>query len=122
MSRYTVYLQDRSSGDGSTCHNEVQLTLVDPVWGDNTWSITMPNSWIGIGSGTYTVKLKIEKVLTILTAVDSGGVRFELYMQEYPGSLDSGAGMGAYNSSFQKGTFRLRWYGVGAIRPEPCPT
>ena len=60
----------------STCHNEVQLTLADPVRGVNTLSITMPNSSIGISCGSYTVKLKIAKVLTIVTAVDSGAVRF----------------------------------------------
>jgi hypothetical protein len=52
MSRYLVSLQDGAdSGDG--CGREVQLTLNDPLWGNNTWSIATPNSWIGNGMGAY---------------------------------------------------------------------
>ena len=121
MARYLVYLADGGTDDGSGCIREILLTLRDPLWGANTWSIDTPNSWIGIGSGTYTVKVQVEKVLTVLTASGGGSIRFELLMTNYPNSFDSGSGGGAYVSPFGKGNFALRWWGEGAIRPEPCP-
>jgi hypothetical protein len=99
--------------------NQVVATLEDPLWGDNTWSIGGSNAWIGRGSGTYTVAKKIEHRLTVLTAESGGSVRFQLYMTDYAGSLKSGAAGGVYVSPFGAGNHSLKWWGSGAIRPEP---
>jgi hypothetical protein len=104
--------------DNADPGNQVVATLEDPFWGDNTWSIGTPNDWIGRGSGTYTVAMKIEHRLTVLTAQSEGGVRFQLYMTDYPGTLQSGAAGGVYASP-GAGNHSLKWWGSGAIRPEP---
>jgi hypothetical protein len=50
VARYLVYLADEGTNDGSGCIRDILLTLRDPVWGANTWSIDMSNSWLGIGA------------------------------------------------------------------------
>ena len=125
MARFLVWLVDGKENNPSGCAPQVLLTLHDPLWGANTWSISKPNSWIGTGSGEYKATSVIDRVLTRLVCFDAGSPRIELMMQRYPSDFSEDnlttSGGGAYKSPYAPGkTFSLRWYSYGSIRPEPC--
>jgi hypothetical protein len=121
MSRYLVWLADGRSNTSEGSAPQVLLTLNDPVWGANTWSISQPNGWIGTGQEEY----KVVKIpYTASTSQVQGGVRFVLVVDNYPGGFsddaDNSSGVGWYVSPYTPGLSRsLRWFSYGTIRPEP---
>ena len=125
MSRYLVWLADGRTNAPGGCAPQVLLTLNDPLWGANTWSISQPNAWLGTGSGTYKVVTIPYTMTNQLQCSDDSGMRFVLVVDRYPGDLSDDAnnssGVGWYVSPYVRGTsYWLRWFSYGTIRPEPC--
>jgi hypothetical protein len=112
MSSYIVWFvvpQD----NGNTL--QVPVNLTDPLWGDNTWSIKVPNKWIGTGSGTYEVARASYGYF--VTATDDD-VRFKLALEKYPQALNNGMGWANYRSPTSGGWVAAKWYGRDVVRPD----
>jgi hypothetical protein len=124
-----VYLGDDATYQARGCIKPVMVVLSDPWIGKNTWKIDVPNDWIGVGSGNYTVN-KVRSATGVemqLSCTNSNGERLWLILGQYPEDLDESnkprSGRGWYRSPFVAGkTLALRWYSQGCARPDSCRT
>lgn len=53
MAHIDMVIENRESPQGSPKY--IFVSMEDPLFGANTWSIDIPNDWIGTGNGEYKV-------------------------------------------------------------------
>jgi hypothetical protein len=112
MATYWLALQDKNTTPGTP--EFVWLKMTSPLWGDDTWSIFTPNSWIGHGGGTYQ-NVEVIPRTTVLKFFDgSGALKFDLYTLNYPDDCNTSdpikTGRGLYLSPYiLGGALRLEW-------------
>jgi hypothetical protein len=121
MASYVIYAHDNGLVDPD--RHYVQIYLRDPLFGANTWSILTPNTWIGVGSGTYKVEDHPHSSdMKILVCREGRNWRMELIVPEYPHAF---SGEGRAWASTARSTATVREVCIGtapsrsALIPEP---
>lgn len=120
MATYTMVIEDKSTTPGQPKY--IFIDMKDPFMGDNTWSIKMPNNWIGVGSGVYKVVGWNHNVIEFRDGSWSGDMRMQFSNINYPDDCEpkSGAiktGPGLYVSPYGYGgaARSLEWSGRNIV-------
>jgi hypothetical protein len=116
-----IVIEDRESPQGKPKY--VFVSMDDATFGANTWSIDIPNNWIGIGSGEYKVSGFNSDILEFRDGSwRDGKPRMKLFNIKYPDDCkpkpgaDIKKGPGSYLSPLHPwGTFKLEWSGRNIV-------